>query len=118
MKTGLMTTVTNNITHRKYFVSTIEGIAGWQTAVFRKKFGPFANFRKPEFFLGGSSADRAADQHDRTVAIVRDVDPANWDEASRKLSVQVIEEWAAAEAAQDEAFYEELSRLTTSGHQK
>jgi hypothetical protein len=115
MKTGLMTTVTNVATHKKYSVSTIEGIAGWQTAVFRKRFGPFANFRKPEFFLGGSAADRAADQHGRAVAIVRGVDPANWEEEARKLHVQVINEWAAAEEAERAAWYDELVRITTSG---
>ena len=115
MKTGFMTTVANAATHKKYCVSTIEGVGGWQTAVFRKRFGPFANFRKPEFFLGGSAADRAGDQHDRAVAIVRDVDPENWGEASRKLSVQVINEWAAAEAAEHTAWYDEMVRLTTSG---
>jgi hypothetical protein len=89
---------------QKYFVSTIEGIAGWQTAVFRKKFGPFANFRKPAFCLGGSDADHAADQHERTVAIVRDIDPANWEEASHRLAVQVINEWAAAQEVKDAAW--------------
>jgi hypothetical protein len=104
MKTGLMTTVTNSATRKKYFVSTIEGIAGWQTAVFRKKFGPFANFRRPEFVLGGSDAERARDQHERTAAIVRDIDPANWEEASRRLAVQVIKEWAAAQEVKDAAW--------------
>jgi hypothetical protein len=112
---GLMAMVTNVVNRKKYFVSTIEGPAGWQTAVFRKAFGPFANFKKPEFTLGGSTADRARDQHDRTMAIVRDVDPVNWDEASRKLAVEVIEEWAAAEKTQQDAFYDEL--LHKLGHE-
>jgi hypothetical protein len=115
MKTGLMTTVTNTVNRKKYFVSTIEGPAGWQTAVFRKKFGPFANFKKPEFVLGGSTTEKAADQHNRTVAIVRDLDPAGWVEDSQKLAIQVIEEWAADKRTEDDAFYEELVRLTTSG---
>jgi hypothetical protein len=97
------------------FSSTIEGPAGWQTAVFRKGFGPFANFRKPEFVLGGSTAERAKDQHDRSAAIARDLDPAKWADASQELAVQVIREWAAAEEARHDAFYEELLRLTTSG---
>lgn len=117
MKTGLMTTVRNTVNRKKYFVSTIEGPAGWQTAVFRKVLGPFANFKKPEFILGGSTTDRATDQHDRTVEIVRDLDPVSWEEASQKLAVQVIEEWAASERERDDAFYEELLRLTTSGRQ-
>ena len=94
MKTGLMTTVTNVATRKKYFVSTVEEprVGGWQTAVFRKIFGPLANFHKPAFFLGCSAADRAGYQHERVATIVRDVDPANWEEASRVLSVQLIEE--------------------------
>jgi hypothetical protein len=112
MKTGLMTTVTNTATRKKYFVSTIEGIAGWQTAVFRKKIGPFVNFRKPEFSLGGSDADRAADQHERAVAIVRDIDPENWEEASRRLAVQVINEWAAAQEVKDAAWLDEMARTS------
>jgi hypothetical protein len=83
---------------------------GWQTAVFRKIFGPLANFRKPEFVLGGSTAARAADQHDRAVTIVRDVDPANWEEASRRLAIQVIEERAAVEEAEHAAWFDELVR--------
>lgn len=117
MKTGLMTAVTNAVSRRKYFVSTIEGPAGWQTAVFQKKFGPFANFKKPEFVLGGSTTERAADQHDRTIAIVRDLDPAGWADASQKLAVQAIEEWAASEKPKDDAFYEELLRHTNSEQQ-
>jgi hypothetical protein len=115
VKTGLMTTVTNIVNRRQYLVSTIEGPAGWQTAVFRKGFGPFANFQKPEFVLGGSTAERAKDQHDRSAAIARDLDPAKWADASQELAVQVIREWAAAEEARHDAFYEELLRLTTSG---
>jgi hypothetical protein len=79
MKTGLMAEVTNVVTRRKYFVSTIEGcVGGWQTAVYRKKFGPFVNSRNPElFFLVGLEEERAVDRHNRMVTIVRDVDPAN-----------------------------------------
>ena len=113
MKTGLMTTVTNVKTSKKYFVSTVEEprVGGWQTAVFRKIFGPFANFGKPEFFLGGSVAERAAYQHERVVTIVRDVDPANWTEASRGLSMELIEEEVHAEKATHDGFYQEMLRL-------
>lgn len=72
-RTGLMSTITNIVNRKKYFVSTVEGIAGWETAVFRKIIGPFANFKRPEFHLGGSEADRAADRHERVIAIVRDI---------------------------------------------
>jgi hypothetical protein len=71
MTTGLMTTVNNTATQKKYFVSTVDEprVGGWQTAVFREIFGPIANFSKPAFFLGGSAPERAADQHQRVEAI-------------------------------------------------
>jgi hypothetical protein len=92
MKTGLWTMVSNAVTHKKYSVSTIEGgVEGWQTAVFRKKFGLFANYYNPELcFLVGLEAERAADHHNRVVAIVRDVDPANWDRASHDLAEESL----------------------------
>jgi hypothetical protein len=113
MTTGLMTTVTNVKTKHKYFVSTVDEprVGGWQTAVFRKIFGPLANFRKPAFFLGGSTAERAAYQHDRVATIVRDVDPADWEEASRVLSMELIEEDVQAEKAADAGFYSEMLRM-------
>ncbi len=108
--TGLTITVTNTPTQKKYIVSTVEEprAGGWQTAVFRKIFGPLANFRSPAFFLGCSAAERAAEQHQRVATIVRDVDPANWEEASRVLSMELIEEDVLAEKAEDAAWYSEL----------
>jgi hypothetical protein len=85
-------------------------VGGWQTAVFRKFLGPLANFRRPAFFLGCSAAERAADQHPRVANIVRDVDPANWEESSRALSVELIEEGVLAEQAERAAWYSELLR--------
>jgi hypothetical protein len=54
--------------------------------------------------VGGSDADRATGQHERIVAIVRDIDRANWEEASRRLAEQVIRERAAAEEVKDAAW--------------
>ena len=76
---GLMTTVTNVMNGKRYFVSTIkcphrEGLQ--QTAVFRKIFGPFANFRQPQVIFFGNDA---AYLHSRVTALVRNVDPADWD---------------------------------------
>src|SRR6266478_4540961 len=108
-----MTTVTNIATQKKYFVSTVEEprVGGWQTAVFRKIFGALANFRKPSFFLGCSVAERAANQHERVATIVRDVDPANWEEASWVLSMELIEEAVVAEEAEHTARYFEMLRM-------
>jgi hypothetical protein len=94
MQQGLMTTVTNIATGKKYFVSTVEEprIGGWQTAVFKQIFGPFANFHNPAFFLGCSPAERAPYQHKRVASIVPDVDPVVWKEASRVLSMELINE--------------------------
>lgn len=108
-----MTTVTNIPTQKKYFVSTVEEprVGGWQTAVFRKIFGPLANFRKPAFFLGGSVAERAGNQHERVAAIVRDIDPINWEKASRVLSMELIEEAVRAEESERAAWYSEMLRM-------
>jgi hypothetical protein len=114
-KTGLMTTVTNVKTKKKYFISTVEEprVGGWQTAVFRKIFGPVANFGNPAFFLGCFAAERAAYQHERVATIVRDIDPADWGEASRKLSMELIEEDVKEQKAADTEFYAEMSRKFT-----
>jgi hypothetical protein len=75
---GLMTTVTNVTNGKQYFVSTIKcpGSTGLQqTAVFRKIFGPFANFHQPQATFFGNDA---AYLHGRVTALVRDVAPADW----------------------------------------
>jgi hypothetical protein len=46
-----------------------------ETAVFRKIFGPFANFWRPQAIFLGSDA---ADLHSRAIALVRDFDPVYW----------------------------------------
>lgn len=85
---GLMTTVTNVTNGKRYFVSTIkcprsEGLQ--QTAVFRKIFGPFANYRQPQATFFG---DDAAYLHGRVTALVRDVDPADWDGKDMFISAE------------------------------
>lgn len=103
---GLATIVINITTQKKYAVSTVEvppTSHRWQTAVARKIIGPFANFHKPAFFLGGAPEERAADQHQRVVAIVRDIDPANWEKASLALELKLIEEETDASLAAWEA---------------
>jgi hypothetical protein len=75
---GLMTTVTNVTNGKNYFVSTVRSSRSkglHETAVFRKIFGPLANFWRPQATFFGSDA---ADLHTRVTALVRDVDPANW----------------------------------------
>lgn len=79
--------------------------------MYRKIFGPFANFRRPAFFLGGSVAERAANQHERVAIIVRDIDPINWEEASRVLSMKLIEEAVLAEESEHAAWYSEMLRM-------
>jgi hypothetical protein len=111
MTTGLWTTVTNVATRKKYFVSTVESVGGWQTAVFRKIFGSLATFHRPAFFLGGSLAECAGYQHERVATIVRDVDPADWEEASQALSMELIEERVQAEMAEQAALYSEMFTL-------
>jgi hypothetical protein len=86
---GLMTTVTNVATGKRYFVSTVksprssEGLQ--ETAVFRKFFGPFANFWQPQATFFGNDA---AYLHGRVTALVRDVDPADWDAKDMLISAE------------------------------
>ena len=81
-----------------------------QTAVFRKTFG-LSTLHKPAFFLGGLPAERAGYQHERVATVVRDVDPADWEEASWALSEELFEEDAQAEMAKNAAFYSEMWRM-------
>ena len=77
---GLWTTVTNVANGKSYFVSTVKSsrsIGLHETAVFRKIFGPFANFWRPQATFFGNDA---ADLHARVTVLVRDVDPADWNE--------------------------------------
>ena len=77
---GLYATVTNATNGKSYFVSTVKSARSkgmHEAAVFRKIFGPFANFWRPRAsFFGGD----AASLHARVTALVRDVDPADWNE--------------------------------------
>jgi len=82
--TGLWTTVTNVTNGKSYFVSTVKcsrSIAGFhQAAVFRKIFGPLANFWRPQAIFFSSNA---ASLHARVTEFVRDVDPARWNDKGR-----------------------------------
>lgn len=89
--------------------------AGGKPRYFEKGLGRSPTSGSQSFSLADQPPTAAVDQHDRAVVIVRDVDPANWEEASRKLQVQVIKEWAAAEEAADAAFYDGIVHITTSG---
>jgi hypothetical protein len=96
--TGLMTTVTNVMNGKRYFVSTIKspGSGGLQqTAVFRKIFGPFANFWRPQATFFGNDA---ANLHGRVTALVRDVDPADWNVKDMLISAEGDEVAAAFDA--------------------
>ena len=75
---GLWTTVTNVANGKSYFVSTVKSsrsIGLHETAVFRKIFGPFANFWRPQTIFFG---DDAADLHAHVTALVHDFDSAYW----------------------------------------
>ena len=94
----LMTSVTNTINHKTYFVSTVKCRRVetlHQAAVFRKIFGPFANFWRPKAFFLGSDA---AYLHDRVTTLVRDVDPAEWDGEDVFISAEADEADAAYDA--------------------
>ena len=75
---NLMTIVINAADRKQYFVSTVKCPGSkelYQTAVFRKIFGPFANFRKPQTTFFGNDA---AYLHGRVTALVRNTDPVDW----------------------------------------
>jgi hypothetical protein len=95
---GLMTTVTNVTNGKRYFVSTIKCPRSkelQQTAVFRNIFGPFANFRQPQAIFFGNDA---AYLHGRVTALVRDIDPADWDGKDMFISAEGDEADAAFDA--------------------
>jgi hypothetical protein len=74
---GLWTTVTNAANGKSYFVSTVRSARkGFhETAVFRKIFGPFANFWRPQATFFGEDA---ASLHANATELVRDFDPEYW----------------------------------------
>jgi hypothetical protein len=75
---GLCTTVTNVTNGKSYFVSTVKSPrykGSYETAVFRKIFGPLASFWRPQAtFIG----DDAASLHARVTELVREFDPKYW----------------------------------------
>jgi hypothetical protein len=85
---GIMTEVTNSATGKRYFISTVKVGNAWQIAVFRKIFGPLANFWWPAFRLDGVQASRTSVQHKRVEAIVRDVSPSNWEKSKGALLIE------------------------------
>ena len=115
---SLATEVTNIPTGKRYYVSTAEveavGNKVWQTAVFRKRFGPLAGVFKPALFVGGVAEGLARFQHEQVEAIIRNVAPSEWDSARSKLLSKLIESQMESEAAGDQEFFEEMLRLTGS----
>jgi hypothetical protein len=85
--TGLMTTVTNFTNGKRYCVSTVKcprSSAGLhQAAVFRKIFGPIANFWRPQVIFFSSNAPSL---HARVTEFVRDVDPMGWNDKDTFIS--------------------------------
>jgi hypothetical protein len=75
---GLWATVTNAANGKSYFVSTVKSSRRkglHEACVFRKIFGPIANFWRPQAtFFGGDPADL----HARVTKLVRDIHPGYW----------------------------------------
>jgi hypothetical protein len=95
---GLWTTVTNAANGKNYFVSTVKSSRRkglHEAAVFRKIFGPFANFWQPQVVFFGIDA---AYLHARVTALVRDVDPADWNDKDCFIWAEGEEAGAAFEA--------------------
>ena len=95
---GLWTTVTNVTNDKSYFVSTVKSARRrglHEAAVFRKIFGPIANFWRPQAIFFGNDA---AYLHARVTALVRDVDPAHWNDKDWFISAEADETDAAIAA--------------------
>jgi hypothetical protein len=97
---GWVTEITNVPTGRRYCVSTIEArfVGGpvWQTAVFRKRFGPFAAWFKPALIYDGVEASLARLQHEQVEALVQKTPPSDWESVKRKWLTELI--YSGAEA--------------------
>jgi hypothetical protein len=94
---GLWTTVTNVANGKSYFVSTAKSSRRrglHEAAVFRKIFGPIANFWRPQAIFFGTDA---ADLHARVTALVRDGDPAAWRDKDIFISAESDQADAAFE---------------------
>lgn len=75
---GLWTTVSYVANGKSYFVSTLKSSRRrglHEAAVFRKVFGPIANFWRPQAIFFGNDA---ADLHARVTALAHDIDPDHW----------------------------------------
>jgi hypothetical protein len=112
----LATEVTNISTGKRYFVSTAEvqaiGNRVWQTAVFRKRFGPLAGMFRPALFIGGVAEGTARLQHEQVQAIVRDTPPREWELAKWQLLSKLVDSQTESQAAGDRDFFEKLLRMT------
>ncbi len=107
---GLVTKVTNSATNQRYTISTVRCMGAWQTAVFKRRLGPFA-FWAPALVLNTPEATHAAAQHDRVATIVRDINPTDWKKVKRALLMedardrgdirQILELGATASFAED-----------------
>src|SRR3954470_1449907 len=82
---GLMTTVTNERDHKRYFVSSVKTPNSeelYQSAVFKKIIGPFANFPQPQATFFGNDA---AYLHERVTDLMHNVEPSDW--SGEKFSI-------------------------------
>jgi hypothetical protein len=105
----LATEVTNISTSKRYYVSTAEvqavGNRVWQTAVFRKRFGPLAGMFRPALFVGGVAEGMARLQHEQVEAIVRNTPPHEWESAKWQLLSKLVDSQTESQAAGDQEFF-------------
>ena len=97
--------------NQRYVISTVGRLGAWQTAVFKRRLGPFSAFWPSVLVLNALEATHAATQHDRVATIVRDVEPTDWEKAKRAFLLedahargkihQLIELSATASPAED-----------------
>src|ERR1700737_3730257 len=107
---GFVTRTTNSATGKRYTLSTaqIRGTGIWQTAVARSGFSLLGLFR-PAMIVGGAPSNAGRLLHDSVEALVREVDPQDWESAKVALLRDLLGQHADALKADDEKFLSELT---------
>jgi hypothetical protein len=102
--------ITNIPTGKKFVVSTVDTVFGgsgvWQTAVFRKRFGPLSACFKPvlKFQSGVLGESSPYLQHQRIIELVQKISPTDWEDITARWRVAV----AAYNAPDNDTFIDEL----------
>ena len=100
LHTGYVSEITNIESGKRYLISTAKMMPQkkktWQTAVFKKRFGPL-KFWFPKLVLNGARVwsselyeDISAEQHCLIETLVHKVPPTNWEAAKASVARWII----------------------------